>query len=279
MLQSLVRTDRSTELLTGLQVLGGHRQRGFECTDGLSHDRSVAQVEDLGQDGVGISSVEALCGDTVELEVRAAQSIGLTLSHTAQALGIGGDEVESQFAVLRGGDDEVVGDVSAEHVVLLTGEGEAAVGTGDLSLRGVDGVAQSGLERCESEEGLALCHTRQDGLLLLFAAAEQDGIGAEDCGRQERFEDERAPERLGDHGHLVEGHVRAAVGLGDCETEQSHLGERLPLLAGDALFAAKDLFALGDVVLGAQVLVQCAGEFLLNVVEFKIHGCPSWEIE
>ena len=193
MLEHLVDTDRSTELLTGLQVLGGHRQRGFECTDGLSHDRSVAQVEDLGQDGVGISSVEALCGDTVELEVRAAQSIGLTLSHTAQALGIGGDEVESQFAVLRSGHDEVVGDVSAEHVVLLTGEGEAAVGTGDLSLRGVDGVAQSGSSAARARKVWPSA-TRQDGLLLLFCRrAGRHWRRGLRC--QERFEDERAPER------------------------------------------------------------------------------------
>src|SRR5699024_3636981 len=43
----------------------------------------------------------------------------------------------------------------------------------------------------------------------------------------------------------------------------------------DAFVGAEDLLALGGVVLAAQVFVQCAGEFLLNVVEYKIHELSS----
>src|SRR5699024_7451947 len=90
--------------------------------------RGVAQVDDLGEDLAGVGGVESLTGGVLEFEVRAAEAVGLAMSDPSQALGIGGDQVQAEVAVLRGGDDEVIGDVAAEHVVLLAAEGDCAIG-------------------------------------------------------------------------------------------------------------------------------------------------------
>ncbi|VEW13344.1 Uncharacterised protein [Brevibacterium casei] len=223
---------------------------------------------------MGIPGVQALSRRRLEAHTRAAESVGLPVGDARETLRVGGDEVEAELAVLDRGDDEVVGDIAAEHTVLLAGQAHAVTRGRRRGLRLRERVALPGFEGGDGEEGLALAHAGQDRLLLLLAAGEQERVGAEDGGCDEGLEHERAAERLEDDGHLGEGHLRAAVGLGHGEAGQAHLRELLPLLTRDALVAGEDRLAGGRIVFGAQVLAEGAGELLLDVVEFKIHGCP-----
>ena len=213
----------------------------------------------------------------------------LELAADEEALGVGLDEEGADAAMGGLGVDVGLGEDEVDARALAVGDphllavNDVVVAVaGGLRLDGLGVGAGVGLGDAEGGADLGVDHAGEEALLLLLGAVGGDGVADKDVRVEDAGEAHPAAGELdADAGVALEAEVEAAVGLGNLDGEEAHLGHAVDeglgvlvgvlVLAGDGLDLAvypdadvgDDLLGDGIEDVGGEVTRHSAGPFLV----------------
>ena len=254
-LQGLEVPDRDTELLALLGVLDTHVEQALAAAEGVGRQQHQGRIAHalgrrsaLGQHLTGC----AVEGHGAEL-ARAVDQIVVLGRDSACAL------LHQHQSGTRDADDDHTGHVGVGHIGLLARERAAAR---ELPLLGLPDVVAFGQRH--GPERLTLGQSRQPALLLLFAAAEDQGQAGQRVS-EERTGCASVGQGLGRQGLIEHLESGAPVLFRNLETGHAHLHHPLPQGRVVAVGAFEDLADPGKRTL---ILDQLGNRFLQHLLLF-----------
>ena len=224
-----------------MRYVDGAAEHFFAEADHFGGHRAAADIEhafqqrtaliDLAEHAVGIDL------DIVELDPRRIVRIDHRGALDRDALGLGIDQEQRQPVALAGRargarrDDQEIGGVAVDHKRLGAVELEAVAGTHRLHF-GLQRAMLGAFVDRERRQQRAVGDLRQMLGLLRVAAAARQRRSREHGGRKERRRHQGAADFLHHHAGLDAAEPAAAEIFRHQQAGKSHLGKRLPELAG-----------------------------------------------
>ena len=279
-LQHLEAADRHAELLALLDVVQRGVTGALHRADGVGTQQGGGEVMCLVDGGLrGTGDAQQCIGTelhVVECDVGHAQAVHRAAGVQCHAGGLRVDQEQAGAASVCGRcgrrHDQPRGRRRAHHHALGTVEHPATA-----LRRGRGGgrrqvVAAAGFQACKRQLDRAVDQARQPVIALRGAAAARQQPAAQAHGVEQRLHHQGLA--AGFHrGHQVDrAATEAAIGLGQGDGGQTHLGKGRPHRIAGAVSRVEDGLALLEAVLLRQVFLQAVGQLLLLVAVVEVHA-------